>query len=300
MKSCGGKARQRRVEPQHDRAGEPGRGQEPQLRALVGEAEQRLVGPEEAARMRLEGERRGRPAERLGARARGRDHGAVAAMHAVEIADGDDGAVERVIARAPRRAPRRTALARGSVMAAADGSRRRSLITVAPVIASRVLFNAAAGRGYQRSRASPLRGDAGAAKMLGQRGGLRIVAGAEFLGVDARGHEQAVDAEGGGALEIGAHRICRSPARGRAPPAPRARPRRSPAPARRSADRACRHRSPRRRRRHRDRRSRRRNRPACRRARPPRRDWRRSSAARARACARSARGSPAASRRCRR
>ena len=44
-----GKPRQRRVEAQHDRAVEPGRGQEPQLRALVGEAEQRLVGPEEAA-----------------------------------------------------------------------------------------------------------------------------------------------------------------------------------------------------------------------------------------------------------
>ena len=39
----GGETRQRRVEAQHDRAVEPGGGQEPQLRALVGEAEQRLV-----------------------------------------------------------------------------------------------------------------------------------------------------------------------------------------------------------------------------------------------------------------
>ena len=34
-----GKAGKRRVEAQHDRAGKTGRGQEPQLRALVGEAE---------------------------------------------------------------------------------------------------------------------------------------------------------------------------------------------------------------------------------------------------------------------
>src|SRR5262245_66664763 len=47
--------------------------------------------------MRLEGERRGFPPKRLGARQRCRDHGAMAAMHAVEIADGDDGAVERVV-----------------------------------------------------------------------------------------------------------------------------------------------------------------------------------------------------------
>ena len=40
--------------------------------------------------MRLEGQRRRRPAERRGALLRGRDHGLVAAMHAVEIADGDD------------------------------------------------------------------------------------------------------------------------------------------------------------------------------------------------------------------
>ena len=39
----GRQTRQRRVEAQHDRAVEPGGGQEPQLRALVGEPEQRLV-----------------------------------------------------------------------------------------------------------------------------------------------------------------------------------------------------------------------------------------------------------------
>ena len=75
----------------------PGRGQEPQLGAFVREAEQRRVRAKERARMRLEGQRRGRPAERLGARQRGRDHRPVAAMHAVEIADGDDGAIERAV-----------------------------------------------------------------------------------------------------------------------------------------------------------------------------------------------------------
>ena len=63
-----GEARERRVEAQYDRPAEPGRCQEPQLRALVGEAEQRPVGPKKPARMRLEGERGGRPGQRLGAR----------------------------------------------------------------------------------------------------------------------------------------------------------------------------------------------------------------------------------------
>ena len=95
----GAERRQRGVEGQHDRAVEPGRRQQPQLVALVGEPEQRLVGPEEAARMRLEGQRRRRPAQRRGALARGRDHRPVAAMHAVEIADGDHRAAQRVAGR---------------------------------------------------------------------------------------------------------------------------------------------------------------------------------------------------------
>jgi hypothetical protein len=92
-----GKACERGVEAQHDRAAEPGRGQKPQLRALVGQPEQRLLGAKENAGMRLEGQRCRFPPEGFGARERRRDHGAVAAMHAVEIADGDDGAVERVV-----------------------------------------------------------------------------------------------------------------------------------------------------------------------------------------------------------
>ena len=88
---------QRRVEAEHDGAVEPGRRQQPQLRPLVGQPEQRLVRPKDAARVRLEGERRGRPAERLGALQRSRDHRAVAAVHAVEIADGDHRAAQRVV-----------------------------------------------------------------------------------------------------------------------------------------------------------------------------------------------------------
>ena len=47
-------------------------------------------GPEEAARMRLEGEHRRGRSGGLGALHGLADHGAVAAMNAVEIADGDD------------------------------------------------------------------------------------------------------------------------------------------------------------------------------------------------------------------
>ena len=81
--------RQRRVEAQHDRAVQAGGRKQPQLVALVGQPEQRLLRTEEAARMRLEGERRRRPSERAGALARSRDHRAMTAMHPVEIADGD-------------------------------------------------------------------------------------------------------------------------------------------------------------------------------------------------------------------
>jgi hypothetical protein len=45
--------------------------------------------------MRLEGEGGGGPVERPGAAACRRDHGAVAAMHAIEISDGNDRAGKR-------------------------------------------------------------------------------------------------------------------------------------------------------------------------------------------------------------
>ena len=139
----GGKARERGVEPQHDRAGEAGRGQQAQLRAFVREAEQRLVRTEEGAGMRFEGQRRGRPGERLGARQRGRDHRPVAAMHAVEIADGDDRAVERVV-RGCVATDHGERLGRLRLVGHGGGGRHgasdddgcaRSLITVRPVIA---------------------------------------------------------------------------------------------------------------------------------------------------------------------
>ena len=63
----GRQRRERRVEPHHDRAVEPGPGEQTQLGGLVAQAKHRLVRPEDRARMRLEGERR-----RAVARARGR------------------------------------------------------------------------------------------------------------------------------------------------------------------------------------------------------------------------------------
>jgi len=50
--------------------------------------------------MRLEGQHRGRPPQPPGQILRHADHGAVAAMHAVEIADGDNGATQGVSGRA--------------------------------------------------------------------------------------------------------------------------------------------------------------------------------------------------------
>ena len=92
-------ARQRRVEGQDDRPVEPGRSQQPQFGALVGQAEQRLGGIEEGARMRLESQHGRRLAEALGAIQRGGNHRLVAAMDAVEIAHGDDGAAQRAVGR---------------------------------------------------------------------------------------------------------------------------------------------------------------------------------------------------------
>ena len=94
-----GQACQRRVEGQDDRAVEPGRSEQPEFGALVGQAEQRLRGIEQGARMRLEGQRRRRLAEAFGAIQRGGDHRLVAAMDPVEIAHGDDGAAQRASGR---------------------------------------------------------------------------------------------------------------------------------------------------------------------------------------------------------
>ena len=84
-----------RVEIHDDGAVEPARRQQAQLVARAGELEQRVLRAQEKPRMRRKGQRRGRAAQRLGALERGADHGAVTAMHAVEIADRHHGAVQR-------------------------------------------------------------------------------------------------------------------------------------------------------------------------------------------------------------
>ena len=78
---------ERAVELHHDGAVERGGRKQPQLGVAIGEPEQRLVRRKECPRMRLEGEHRGRAAEPPRARHRGADHRAMAAMHALEIAD---------------------------------------------------------------------------------------------------------------------------------------------------------------------------------------------------------------------
>ena len=95
MKSSAGVAAKRSVEGHDHRPVEAGGGQEPQLVGQAGELEQRLLRPEKPARMRREGQRRRRPPERAGARQRRPDHGAVAAVDAVEIADRHHGAGKR-------------------------------------------------------------------------------------------------------------------------------------------------------------------------------------------------------------
>ena len=95
----GGEAGERRVEGQLDRAVEPGCGKEPQLGSIRTQTERRRVGLKEAARVRFEGQRRRRPPGGPRPGDRGVDHGAMAAMHPVEIADGDHGAAQPVESR---------------------------------------------------------------------------------------------------------------------------------------------------------------------------------------------------------
>src|SRR5579872_1315347 len=77
------------VKVQHDRTVEAGSGEQAQFGGFGREPEQRFVGMKESARMRFEGERGRGLAEPTRPRQRGSDHCLVAAMHAVEIADGD-------------------------------------------------------------------------------------------------------------------------------------------------------------------------------------------------------------------
>ena len=87
-------SRERVIELHHDGAVEAGRGEQAQLLGGIGQVEQRLARIEESARMRLEGQRRRRASERAGAPDGGCDHGAMAAVHALEIAHRHDRAGE--------------------------------------------------------------------------------------------------------------------------------------------------------------------------------------------------------------
>ena len=81
---------ERGVEGEHQRAVEAGGGEQAQLRGLIGQAKHRIGRAQQLARMRLERDGDRRSAERGRARDRRIDHGAMAAVHAVEIADRRD------------------------------------------------------------------------------------------------------------------------------------------------------------------------------------------------------------------
>ena len=95
MKSAAEVAARLRIEGHDHGAVQPGRRQQAQLVALARELEQRVLRPQEQPRVRREGQRRRLALERAGALERGADHRAVAAVHAVEIADRQHGALQR-------------------------------------------------------------------------------------------------------------------------------------------------------------------------------------------------------------
>src|SRR6185312_5678680 len=88
-------ARELRVKTHDHRAVEARGGQQAQLVVLTREGEQRLLWAEEFARMRREGQRRRLAPEAACAGKRRADHRAMAAMHAVEIADCDHSTLQR-------------------------------------------------------------------------------------------------------------------------------------------------------------------------------------------------------------
>ena len=112
---------------------EPGGGEQPQLRGLVGQAKHRIGRAQDLARMRLEGHRDGGRAERGRARNGGIDHRAMAAMHAVEIADRRDRAAELGRRPARRRGPPRRAARSGLFMRREGRDSRRGERAVAAV-----------------------------------------------------------------------------------------------------------------------------------------------------------------------
>ncbi len=77
------------IERQDVQVIDPEPGQEARLDPQRGQSRRRLLRRQDLARMRLEGDHAERRAEVAGPRPRGLDQGAVAAVHAVEIADRD-------------------------------------------------------------------------------------------------------------------------------------------------------------------------------------------------------------------
>src|SRR5215470_1127668 len=90
-------SRERLIELHHDGAVELRRGEQAQLCGLVGQAKKRLVWLEKGARMRFEGQRRGRPPEGTCAVHRHSDHGAMAAVYALKIAHRDDSTAQYAV-----------------------------------------------------------------------------------------------------------------------------------------------------------------------------------------------------------
>jgi hypothetical protein len=88
-----------RIEGHHHGAVEPGSGQQPQLVHLVGQTELRRAAAEEVARVRFEGHGIGEAAAYPRHPLRSTDHGAMAEMHPVEIAERDHRALRDGIGR---------------------------------------------------------------------------------------------------------------------------------------------------------------------------------------------------------
>ena len=91
----GAKAGEGAVEGLLDHRAEAERAEEPRPDGSGGDAEQRHVGPENRTRMRLEGQHQRGHAPAPGFCQRASEHGLVAAMHPVEIADRHHAAPER-------------------------------------------------------------------------------------------------------------------------------------------------------------------------------------------------------------
>ncbi len=137
---------QRRVEGHDDGAIESGACKQAQLVALARKLEQRVLRPQELSRVRREGERRSLAVELSRSCARGVDHGAVAAVHAVEIADGDDGPVQRSIVATAHNREGVDRCVRNHSSAGGELKRKKDLTAACPILRHACRFSA--GYGY--------------------------------------------------------------------------------------------------------------------------------------------------------